>query len=247
MRALILAAGEGTRLRPLTLDRPKPMLPIGGRPLLEHSIDLLRRHGIAEIAINLCYMPRAIVDHFGDGSDFGVAITYSPEERLLGSAGAARRLDWFFDDRFIVLYGDVLTNIDLGALVDKHGRHGALATLALKDVPDPWGCGIARLAADGRIVRFVEKPNGLSMGSLANAGVYALEPEVLDLIPPERPYDFGRDVFPTMIERRLPIYGHRTDDYVIDIGLPGRYEQAEADLRGGLFRQLCLSERRVYS
>ena len=246
MRALILAAGEGSRLRPLTLDRPKPMLPMGGRPLLEHSIQLLRRHGITEIAINLCYMPRAIVDHFGDGSDFGVAITYSREERLLGSAGAARRLDWFFNDTFVVLYGDVLTDIDLGVLLVEHRRRGALATVALKDVHDPWRCGIAQLAADGRIVRFVEKPSGRSVGRLANAGVYALEPEVLDLIPPERPYDFGGDVFPRLIKRGLPIYGHRTDAYVIDIGSPKRYARAQADLRGGLLRQFWPSGRRVY-
>src|SRR5690606_25874488 len=123
MRALILAAGEGSRLRPLTLDRPKPMLPIGGVPILQHQVDYLRSHGITEIAINLHYKPEVIVDHFGDGSSFGVRITYSREARLLGSAGAAKQLDWYFDDTFIVLYGDVLTNLDIGQLIAFHASH----------------------------------------------------------------------------------------------------------------------------
>ena len=160
MRALILAAGEGTRLRPLTLTCPKPMLPVGGRPVLEHLVRLLRRHGVTEIAINLHYRPEVIVRHFGDGARFGVSITYSPEERLLGSAGAAKRLEWFFGETFFVLYGDVLTDLDLGSLVDRHRARRAAATLALYEVEDPTRCGIVEVAADGRIVRFAEKPAG---------------------------------------------------------------------------------------
>src|ERR1051326_4195920 len=148
MRALILAAGEGTRLRPLTLDRPKPMLPVGGRPILEHLVVLLRDHGIREVAINLHYKPRGISDYFGDGTRFGVQITYSLEARLLGSAGAAKQLDWFLgstSEPFIVIYGDVLADIDLHQLINVHGSKRGLGTLALYHVEDPGRCGIVEL------------------------------------------------------------------------------------------------------
>jgi NDP-sugar pyrophosphorylase family protein len=237
VRALVLAAGEGTRLRPLTLDRPKPMLPIGGRPILEHLVALLRRHGVTEIAINLHYKPRMIVEHFGDGAGYGVSITYSFEERLLGSAGAAKRLEWFLSEPFLVLYGDVLSDLDLGGLVERHRARGAQATLALYEVEDPTRCGIVELAGDGRIIRFVEKPAPEAVvGNLANAGIYVLEPEVLGLVPPGQAFDFGRDVFPLLLERGGSVYGHRTPGYVLDVGSPERYAQAEADLRTGLFR-----------
>jgi mannose-1-phosphate guanylyltransferase/phosphomannomutase len=245
MRALILAAGEGTRLRPLTLERPKPMLPVGGRPILEHLIALLRRYGVVEIAINLHYKPEAILDYFGDGSDFGVSLTYSYEERLLGSAGAARRLAWFFDSPFLVLYGDVLTDLDLSALVNRHRATGAVATLALYRVPDPSRCGIVELAEDNRIVRFVEKPPPDDLFSdLANAGIYVLEPSVLADVPAGQPFDFGHDLFPRLLGRGLPLYGFCLPGYLLDIGSIERYRQAEADWGAGTFRTAALSLRR---
>jgi mannose-1-phosphate guanylyltransferase/phosphomannomutase len=237
MRALILAAGEGTRLRPLTLDRPKPMLPVGGRPLLEHLVCLVRQHGIREVALNLHYKPEAIIDYFGDGARFGVSITYSHEERLLGSAGAARRLDWFLREPFIVLYGDVLTDVNLSALVDLHYAQDGLATLALYEVEDPSRCGIVELERDGRISRFVEKPApDTNPSRLANAGIYVLDPRLLKLVPPEQVADFGLDVFPAALQLGLPLYGHRVDGYVLDIGSIERYRQAESDLGTGRYR-----------
>jgi NDP-sugar pyrophosphorylase family protein len=237
MRALILAAGEGTRLRPLTLDRPKPMLPLGDRPLLEHLVNLLCRHGIREVAINLHYRPESIVDHFGDGSRFGVSITYSFEHHLLGSAGAARALDWFFTEPFVVLYGDVLTDADLTSLVGWHASHGGLATLALYEVDDPTRCGVVELDDVGRIRRFVEKPPPEAVPSnLANAGIYVLDPRLLDLVPGDQVSDFGHNVFPVALDRGLPLFGRRADGYVLDIGSVERYEQADYDVRAGRLR-----------
>jgi NDP-sugar pyrophosphorylase family protein len=238
VKALVLAAGEGTRLRPLTLDRPKPMVPIGGSPLLEHLLGLLRHHSIVEVAVNLHYKPDAIVEYCGDGTPFGVSITYSREPRLLGSAGAAKRLQRFLDRTFVVLYGDVLTDADLGALVREHRRRHALATLLLHEVPDPTRHGIAELASDGRIVRFVEKPRPDAVFSrLANAGVYILEPSILSFVPPDEPCDFGQDVFPSLIQQGLPIYGQCLEGcYALDIGSPERYAQAEHDFSIGAFQ-----------
>jgi mannose-1-phosphate guanylyltransferase/phosphomannomutase len=237
MQALILAAGEGTRLRPLTLDRPKPMLPVGGRPVLEHLVHLLRYHGIGDIAINLHYKPEAIVQHFGDGRDFGVSITYSYEEQLLGSAGAARQLDWFLTEPFIVLYGDVLTDLNLTRLADWHQTNGGVATLALYEVEDPTRCGVVELDPSGRIERFIEKPAPEAVTTnLANAGIYVLDPGLLGLVAPHESADFGRDLFPAALRLGLPMYGRLADGYVLDMGSIERYTEAEVDLRAGRFR-----------
>jgi NDP-sugar pyrophosphorylase family protein len=237
MRALVLAAGEGRRLRPLTLRMPKPMVPVGGRPVLEHLLALLRAHGVDEVAINLHHRPEAIVDHFGDGRAFGVAITYAHEPRLLGSAGAARALDGFLTDTFLVLYGDVLTDADLSALAARHRAAGGAGTIGLYEVPDPERCGIAELDGSGRVTRFVEKPApGAVAGNLANSGIVVLEPSVLREVPPDRPYDFGLHLFPRLLERGAPLFGARLDGYVLDIGSPERLAQAEADYRAGRYR-----------
>jgi NDP-sugar pyrophosphorylase family protein len=235
MRALLLAAGEGRRLRPLTLDRPKPMLPVGGRPLLEHLVDLLRRHGIHEVAINLHYQPRAIVDYFGDGSRSGVSITYSYEPHLVGSAGAVKQLHWFLgSEPFLVLYGDVLADVSLSELIARHNARRCAGTLVLYEVEDPTRVGIVELDEDERITGFVEKPaRGEVRGNLANAGIYLLDPSVIDLIPPDVESDFGRDIFPAALERGFDLRGIRLDGYLLDIGSPERYAQAERDHAAG--------------
>lgn len=238
MKALILCAGEGIRLRPLTLTRPKPMLPLAGRPLLEHLVAYLRHHGICDIAINLHYLPQVITAHFGDGTRFGVRITYSHEERLLGSAGAARRLEPYFSHQpFLVLYGDVLTDTPLEPLLAHHAAMRAALTMALYRVPDPWRAGIVELDGAGRVVRFVEKPApGEVFSDLANAGIYVVSPEVLDLVPPATPYDFGHDLIPRLLAAGMPVYGLVASGYVLDIGDPQRYAQAEQDLLAGRCR-----------
>ena len=239
MKALILAAGEGTRLRPLTLDRPKPMLPIAGRPLLEHTIAWLKRHGITQMAINLHHRPEAITEHFGDGRRWGVQIVYSHEEQPLGTAGAARRLQSFFGDTFVVVYGDVLTDMDLTAMLDSHLSHRAkvgrvplLATIALYRVPNPSECGLVGLDGDHRITCFVEKPPPEAVFTdLANAGVYVLEPAILAYVPPDTGYDFGHDLFPRLLESGIPLYGHPLgpQEYLIDIGSLEKYRRAQRE------------------
>jgi NDP-sugar pyrophosphorylase family protein len=235
MKALLLAAGEGTRLRPLTIDRPKPMLPVGGRPVLEHSLLLLRRHDIRQVAINVHYRPERIIQHFGDGSHFGVRLEYSWEPRLLGTAGAAKRLEWFLDEPFVVLYGDVLTNVDLTRMAQRHVARGAIASLLLYEPDDQTRCGMAAQDGDGRITEFVEKPAKPVPGWLANAGICLFEPDVLRLVPPGRPYDLAAELLPQLLRRRLPVYGDRADGYVLDIGSHERYAQARADFAAGRF------------
>ena len=228
MKALILAAGEGTRLRPLTTDRPKPMLPVGGVPLLEHIVALLHRHGVTHIAINLHYKPWAIVRHLGHGQRWGVRIHYSFEKQLLGSAGAAKRLEWYLDESFIVFYGDVYTEMDLSALMTAHRHSGALMTMALYEVDNPTACGIVELDDQSRVRRFVEKPAPDQVFSrLANAGIFVVEPQVLSELPQEQYLDFGRDIFPQMLVKGQTIMGYPITTPLIDIGTPENYQKAQ--------------------
>jgi mannose-1-phosphate guanylyltransferase len=231
MKAMILAAGEGTRLRPLTEHCPKPMLPVGGRPLLEHLLKLLCSHGVREVAINLHYRPEAVTSHFGDGSGLGVKIAYSLEKHLLGTAGALRRMASFLDDTFIVLCGDLLTDTDLTSLVEYHRWRGAVATTALHRVEEPGRAGLVDAAPDGRIFRFEEKPpRSRRFTNLASAGIYVFEPSVLAEIPEGRPSDLGHDLFPCLIGKGLPVYGLEGVGQVLDIGSPERYALAQVML-----------------
>lgn len=219
-------------MHPLTRTCPKPMLEVGGRPALDYLLDLCRAHGVREVAINLHHCPDVIPAHLGDGSALGMAIHYSREPVLLGSAGALRPLQGFLDRPFFVLYGDVLTNMDLSAMARCHRAHGGLGTIALYRVPDPERCGIVETDAAGRINRFVEKPApGQVFSDLANAGVYLLEPAVLPHLPAAVPCDFGRDFFPRLLAAGLPLYGYplRADEYLLDIGTPENYARAQAE------------------
>lgn len=234
MKAIILAAGEGRRLRPLTERVPKPLLPLAGRPLIDHLVALLAGNGVKEIAINLHHRPETIREHLGDGSKFGVRITYSHEEALLGSAGAVKRLGRFFDESFFVLYGDVLTNIDLSALAAYHRSRGAVLTMALHQTDEPERCGIAEVDSDGVVRRFQEKPvAGETSSRWANAGVYVVEPSVLRFIPQDSFFDFGDQLIPLLLERGEPVLAYVSDSYFLDIGSNERYRQAERDLASG--------------
>jgi mannose-1-phosphate guanylyltransferase len=230
-KALILAAGKGTRLKHLTADRPKPMLEVGGEPLLAHHIRRLHAAGVQEIAINLHHAAQVITDYFGDGSQFDVALTYSYEPELLGTAGAARRLEAFLDEPFFVVYGDVFTNVNLVELAASHAvqrqRTGSklAMTLSLYRVPNPTECGLVELTPDGRVTRFVEKPPADQVFTdLANAGLLVCEPAALQWVPPATVFDFGRDLIPALLDHGLAVFGKPIDaaEYVIDIGtMPG--------------------------
>jgi NDP-sugar pyrophosphorylase family protein len=235
MKAMILAAGEGTRLRPLTSDRPKPMLDLAGRPLIAHLIELLRRHGVTEIAVNLHHKPEALQSYLGDGAALGVRITYSYEDALMGTAGAVKKIARFFDERFFVLYGDVLTDMDLSSLASFHLRQRPLLTMALHRAEDPTRCGIVEIDTRGRVKRFVEKPAPPDVFSpWANAGVYVIEPEALRWVPEDAFFDFGSDLIPLLIQENAPVMGYVSAGYFLDIGSPARYQQAQCDLASGL-------------
>jgi mannose-1-phosphate guanylyltransferase/phosphomannomutase len=237
MKALILAAGLGTRLGALTLDRPKPMLPVGGRPLLEHTVGLLRAHGVRDIAMNVHYFPEAITSHFGDGAADDARIVYSREPELLGTAGAARHLIDFLDEPFFVIYGDVLTDEDLSSLAAWHRSTGAALTMTLYRVEDPTRVGIVGVDESGRVVRFVEKPPREEVFSdLANTGILIVEPSVLRDLPADTYLDFGQHILPQLLSAGAPVYARPTDAYVVDIGGPERYAQAQDDASAGRVR-----------
>lgn len=237
-RAIVLAAGEGTRLRPLTLDRPKPMVPIAGAPLLDIALGWLRDQGLTEVAINLHYKPDVIVNYFGDGSAQGVRIHYSHEEKILGTAGAVRRIkEWVNGDPLVVVYGDVLTDLDLRAMLDFHRRQikrdpSTAVTMSLYHVPNPTEVGLVGMDEAGKVQRFVEKPKPEEVFTdLANAGILVMQPEVLDLIPDDTFCDFGLHVFPMLLAAGMSIYGWVIPDdaYLLDIGSPEKYAQANRE------------------
>lgn len=234
MKAVILAAGAGTRLRPLTDTCPKPMLPIAGRPLLMRTLDWLHANGIKEAALNLHHLPDVVRMGLGDGSAWGMQLRYSHEPELLGTAGAIRRIDelfpGWFDQTFLLVYGDMLLDIPLETLLEVHQSRGALLTMALKRTTTPHSQGMVEVAADGSILRFVEKPTDWRSGDDANAGVYICEPAIIQSIPPGVS-DFGHDVIPALLASNAPVYGHHIGGYMLDIGTPNAYARAQDDWR----------------
>lgn len=234
MKGMILAAGMGTRLRPLTDNLPKIMLPIAGRPLIDYIVRLFREHGIEDIAINLHHKPETVREHLGDGQRFGVHVTYSFEEKLLGTAGALGKLRNFFTETFVAINGDMLSSIDISAQVDFHRSRRATATIALFEVADPTTRGVVELDGDRRIRRFVEKPPADRVFSnLVNAGVYVIEPEVLNYIPDNTLADLGTDTFPLLLQAGKRLFGYPSRDYLLDIGTLASYKQAEEDVLSG--------------
>ena len=235
MKAVILAAGVGSRLRPLTDTCPKPMLPIAGQPLLARTLDWLRAGGVAEAALNLHHLPDIVRDGLGDGSTWGMTLRYSYEHELLGSAGALRtitqRFPGWLDQTFALIYGDMLCDIDLAALLAAHQSAHAILTLALKHTATPRTQGMIELDPAGRVRRFVEKPAEWSGGNLANAGIYLCEPAILDAIPAGFS-DFGHDIIPALLAANAVVCGHLATGYLLDIGTPEAYAQAQRDWQG---------------
>jgi len=238
MKAFILAAGLGTRLRSLGLDVPKVMVPICGKPLLEHHLELFKRQGIREFIVNLHYLPEKITDYFGDGSKFGVTIEYSREPELLGTAGAVKKMEHALrDGMFVVFYGDNLVSMDFAPLLEFHRKRRALATVALFESSEPWTGGVVETDASGRVRRFVEKPDRKEISTnLISAGIFVVEPAVLQEIPAGQFCDFGKEVFPRMLAKGLPVYAMKPDAYIHDVGTPERLAKAQRDFEKGLLK-----------
>jgi NDP-sugar pyrophosphorylase family protein len=249
MKAMILAAGVGSRLDPLTRNLPKPLVPIVNRPVMEHIIALLRKHGFTHIMVNLHYLGDQIEQHFGDGSSLGVQIEYSREDQLWGDAGSVKRCEEFFrEDTFLVVGGDDLADIDLTKLVKTHKEKRALSTIALSLVDDPSEYGIVLMNEEGRITRFVEKPKGeVIFSNMANTGVYVFEPEVFELIPRGTFYLFGKQFFPQMLAQGRPLYAHLTASYWKDVGNLEVYRQTHYDaLAGRVSIEFPMREKRKF-
>lgn len=230
---MILAGGEGTRLRPLTQSVPKPLIPIANIPLLSRTLRWIGGQGVEEVAINLYHRPQAIRDAIGDGQRMGLRrVHYSLEESLLGTAGAVKKCAPLFEGGpFLVIYGDNLIEADLKKLLAFHRLRGAEATIALFKAPNPSACGIVTTDENGRVTRFQEKPRAEEVfADTANAGIYVLEPSVLKDIPVSGPYDFGNDVFPRLLNEGRSLWATMLDGYIQDTGTPEGYRKANADV-----------------
>jgi mannose-1-phosphate guanylyltransferase/phosphomannomutase len=234
MRAVVMAGGEGSRLRPLTINRPKPMVPLVNKPVMLHILELLKRHGITDVVVTLQYMADMVQDYFGDGSAMGMQINYSIEEVPLGTAGSVKNAQQYLDDTFIVISGDAVTDFDLRAITEYHKAKQAVATLTLYRVPNPLEYGVVIVNPEGRIQEFQEKPSwGQVISDTVNTGIYVLEPQVLDLFQPGVPFDFSKDLFPTLLLKGDPLYGHIAGGYWCDVGNIQEYMRASNDYLEG--------------
>ncbi|HEX6777198.1 MAG TPA: NDP-sugar synthase [Ktedonobacterales bacterium] len=251
MKAVILVGGEGTRLRPLTIHRPKPMQPVANRPFIEHVFRHLKAHGITDIILSICYLPDVIQDYFGDGSDLGIHLTYVMEEVALGTAGAVKNveLQGYLDstEPFFVLNGDILTDLDLSAMLAFHRGQGAQGTIALTPVEDVRAYGLVDCDEAGRVRRFIEKPKSLEgiTTNLINAGTYILNPSVLRFVPPNQFYQFEQGLFPTLLREGNPLFGYPSETYWLDIGTPEKYKTANFDMLLGLVSGEMPGEQRA--
>jgi mannose-1-phosphate guanylyltransferase len=234
MKAVVLVGGEGTRLRPLTLTTPKSLLPIANQPFLERQLAWLESHGVDDVVLSLGYLPDAFAAHFADGRCGGIRLTYAVEDKPLGTAGGIRFAAEGIDERFVVCNGDVLTDLDLSAMIRFHESSGAQATIALTQVEDPSAFGVVPTRADGEVVGFIEKPpRDLAPTNWINAGTYVLEPALMERIPSRVNVSIERETFPRMVETRGSLFAFKGGGYWLDIGTPAKYLEAHADLLGG--------------
>src|SRR6478735_11883244 len=235
MKAILLAGGKGTRLRPLTVHTPKPIVPILNRPFLYYQIDLLKQiPEIDEVILSLNYQPRRIEEIFGEGEGLGIRVRYVVEPMPLGTGGAIRYAGESLTDSVVVFNGDVLTQIDLAAVLRLHRERRAKATIVLTPVPNPTAYGLVETDAEGNVKRFLEKPKADEITcNTINAGIYVLEPETFDRIPKDVPYSIERGYFPSLVERRETFLAYVYDGYWIDIGTPEKYVQVHRDIFDG--------------
>jgi mannose-1-phosphate guanylyltransferase/phosphomannomutase len=234
MKAVVMAGGEGSRLRPLTLARPKPMVPIVGKPVMEHILNLLKAHNILDVIVTVQYLANNIEDYFGDGSHLGMKIVYSREEEPLGTAGSVKNAEDLLDEDFLVISGDALTDFNLADIIAYHFEKKALATLTLVHVHNPLEYGVIITGADGRIVQFLEKPSWSEVFSdTINTGIYVLSPKVFSYFEKNRPFDFSQELFPLLLRNNDPLYGYIADGYWCDVGSLTEYIKANADVLQG--------------
>ncbi|WP_421379843.1 sugar phosphate nucleotidyltransferase [Bacillus salacetis] len=238
MKGVILAGGKGTRLKPYTLSVPKPMVTIMNKPILEYNIALLKANGITSIMITTCYKADKISEYFGDGSEFGVNITYLHEELPLGTAGGVFNSSQYLDEPFIVISGDAFTSLTLSDAIQFHQEKGSPLTIVGKEMENPRGYGVCKTNSEGRLIEFVEKPEpGEIISNLVNTGIYVIQPEMLEKYQFNGYTDFSRDVFPRMIEEQEKIYVYQTEDYWRDIGNPEQYKLAREDFLNGKMKE----------
>jgi mannose-1-phosphate guanylyltransferase/phosphomannomutase len=234
VKAIVMAGGKGTRLRPLTCKQPKPMVPIAGKPMIEYILGLLQRYQFTDIGMTLFYLPELIANYFGDGREFGVDLRYFIEETPLGTAGSVKNAEDFLDETFLVISGDALTDIDLEQALAFHRQRQALVTIVLTRVTNPLDYGVVITEADGRIKRFLEKPGwGEVFSDTVNTGIYLIEPEVFRYYEKNKAVDFSKDLFPLLLQASEPLYGYVATGYWSDVGNLTQYRQANADLLDG--------------
>jgi mannose-1-phosphate guanylyltransferase len=238
MKAMVLAAGLGTRLRPLTYEMAKPLVPVLNRPIMAHILELVRRHGFTDVIANLSYLPEQLRERFGDGSEYGVSLEWSFEDELLGTAGGVRKVQGFFDrGSFLVMAADALTDIDLARLLAAHQANDGIATLAVKKVPDTSEYGVVVTGSDGRIQGFQEKPDPPeALSDLASCMIYVFEPEIFDYFPEPAFVDWAMDVYPKLLEQDVSFYGHEFPEYWNDVGSLEEYRQGNFDALAGAVR-----------
>ncbi|GII03407.1 mannose-1-phosphate guanyltransferase [Planobispora takensis] len=235
MKAVVMAGGEGTRLRPMTANQPKPLLPVVNRPIMEHVLRLLKRHGLTETVVTVQFLAALVRNYFGDGDELGMNLYYATEERPLGTAGSVKNAaDELRDAPFMVISGDALTDIDLTDMIRFHRENGALVTIGLKRVPNPLEFGIVIVDEQGRVERFLEKPTwGQVFSDTVNTGIYVMEPEVLDEVSADGPVDWSADVFPELLKRGAPLFGYVAEGYWEDVGTHESYLRVQADVLSG--------------
>ncbi|RXI99448.1 NDP-sugar synthase [Anaerobacillus alkaliphilus] len=231
MKGVIMAGGKGTRLRPLTCNIPKPMVPLCHKPVMEYGIELLKEYGITEIAVTLQYLPDIIKSYFGDGSQFGVNLHYFEETSPLGTAGSIKNAESFLDEPFVVISGDALTDFDLKKGIVFHQKKSALATIFMKQVSNPLDFGVIKTNEKNEIIRFLEKPNWNEVFSdTINTGIYVLDPEVFQYLEPGVRTDFSRDLFPLLLKEKKALYGYRAEGYWADVGSLATYRETQFDM-----------------
>ena len=230
-KAVILVGGPGTRLRPLTYDTPKSMIPVLNKPFMEYTLSYLKQFGVKDIVLTLNYLPDVIQDYFGDGSRFGVRLTYCMENEPLGTAGAVKNAEQYLDSTFIVFNGDIFTDLDLNDMLDCHRDKGSIATISLNWVDNPSAFGVVETDSNQRVMRFIEKPTpGEANTNWINAGTYFLEPEVLKHVPANRHYMFEKGLFPRLLELGESVYGYPFNGYWLDMGNLEKYLLLNRDL-----------------